>query len=64
MTLFLIGLAVLVFAVCLTIIGRLWQQHERVHVARKWEERERLLDRRRPTATPRDILQRRSRPRG
>jgi len=40
-----------------------WQWHERARVARKWEERERLLDRRRPTATLRDILQRRARPR-
>ncbi len=63
MTLFLIGLAVLVFAVCFTIIGRLWQWHERARVARRWEERERLLDRRRPTAPLRDILQRRARPR-
>jgi hypothetical protein len=64
MTLFLIGLAALVFAACLAIIGRLWQRHEPVRLARKWEERERLLDRRRPIATLRDILlQRRSRPR-
>ena len=45
------------------LLGRLWQQHEERTVERKWQERERLLDRRRPVATRREILRRRVRAR-
>jgi len=45
------------------LLGRLWQQHEERTVEKKWQERERLLDRRRPVATRRDILRRRVRAR-
>ena len=45
------------------LLGRLWQQHEHRNVEKKWQERERLLDRRRPIATRREILRRRVRPR-
>lgn len=44
-------------------LGRVWQQHEQRNIEKKWQERERLLDRRRPIATRRDILRRRLRPR-
>lgn len=64
MTLFLIGLAAVIFVVCFTVMGRLWQRHEYERTARKWEERERLLDRRRLPASAREVIQRRARHRG
>jgi len=45
------------------LLGRLWQQHEQRDIEKKWQERERLLDRRRPIATRQQILRRRVRPR-
>jgi hypothetical protein len=61
MTLLIVGLGVVLFAASLAVIARLWRQHEDARVARKWEERERLLDRRAPEASVRDVLQRRRR---
>jgi hypothetical protein len=45
------------------VLGHFWQQHEHRNVEKKWQERERLLDRRRPVASRREILRRRVRPR-
>jgi len=44
-------------------VGRLWRRQEQVRVARQWDERERVLDRRRPVAARAEIRQRRARPR-
>jgi hypothetical protein len=44
------------------LLGRLWRRDEQRAVERKWQERERLLDRRRPVATRREVLRRRLRP--
>ena len=63
MTLLIVSLAGLVFVVCLGIVGRLWRRQEQVRVARQWDERERVLDRRRPVAARAEIRQRRARPR-
>jgi len=57
----LITLGVLAFAVSVGLIERWRQRDEHKRSARQWEERERLLDRRKPTASHREILQRRSR---
>ena len=64
MTLLIVSLAGLLFAVCLGVVGRLWRRQEQVRVARQWDERERVLDRRRPVAARAEIRQRRARPRG
>lgn len=40
-------------------LARLWERRERRDAEKKWEERERLLDRRRPIANRREILRRR-----
>jgi len=45
------------------LLGRLWQQWEERSIEKKWQERERLLDRRGPTAPRREILRRRVRSR-
>lgn len=59
----LVGLAIVAFAVCLTIVMMLWQRHEREQTARKWRERERRLDRRREESSPQEIRRRRGRAR-
>ncbi len=56
-----ITLAAVVFAVCVVLVERLYNQDEAERMARRWDERERLLDGRKPVATRQDILQRRSR---
>lgn len=61
MNLILITLAVVAFVVCLTLIDWLAKRYERVRTARQWEERERLLDRRRPAQTSAEVRQRRAR---
>ena len=61
MTLFLVALAAVIFVVCLAVIVRLWHRHDLERTAQKWEERERLLDRRREPTTAREVIQRRAR---
>ncbi len=61
MKVLLITLAALAFAVSVGLIERRWQRDERERSARQWEERERLLGRRKPTASHREVLERRSR---
>ena len=58
MTVLLIALAAIVFVACLGLIEWLWQRHELERTTRQWDERERLLDRRTPVATPQDIVER------
>lgn len=41
---------------------RLWQREEARNKEKQWQEREHLLERRRPTATRGEILRRRARP--
>ncbi len=43
----LLAVALLASVLLGGLLGRLWQQHERRDIERKWQERERLLDRRR-----------------
>ncbi len=43
------------------LLWRLWEQREQRDAEEKWQERERLLDRRRPIATREEILGRRLR---
>ncbi len=59
----LVALLALLAAVLLggLLLARLWQQREERGIEKKWQERERLLDRRPPTAPRRDILRRRVR---
>lgn len=42
------------------LFGRLWKLHEERATRRKWEERERLLDRRKGVASRHEVLRRRS----
>jgi len=58
----LLALAVFASVLLAGLLGRLWRRDEQRTVERKWQERERLLDRRRPVATRREILRRRLRP--
>lgn len=57
----LLALGLLVFAISVGLVGRRLKKDERARAARQWEERERQLDRRKPVATPEDILERRAR---
>jgi hypothetical protein len=43
------------------LLRRLWEMHEERAIEKKWEERERLLDRRTTAAGRREALRRRSR---
>jgi len=58
----LFALALLASVLLGAWLGRLWQQQEQRDIEKKWQERERLLDRRRPMATRQEILRRRVRP--
>ncbi|HWN12794.1 MAG TPA: hypothetical protein VNU02_02980 [Candidatus Dormibacteraeota bacterium] len=58
----LLVLAIFASVLLAGLLGRLWRRDEQRAVERKWQERERLLDRRRPVATRREILRRRLRP--
>ena len=57
----LITLGALAFAVSVALIDQRWQRDERERDARRWEERERLLNRENPTASRREVLDRRAR---
>lgn len=46
MTLVLIGLAAVVFAVLAGVVHTVWQRRHHRRTQQQWEERERLLDRR------------------
>ena len=59
----LFALALLVSLLLAALLVRLWKRDEQRDVEAKWQERERLLDRRRPVATRQEILRRRLRPR-
>ena len=61
MNMVLILLGAVLFLACLGVIERLWNRKEHERIAQKWEERERLLDRRAPVPTSKEILRRRSR---
>ena len=61
MNILLITLAVLAFIVSVGLIARRWQRDEHERIARQWVERERLLRRGKPTASYREVLERRSR---
>ena len=61
MTVILIALGVLVFAVSVVCVQRHLDQDAPRRAARQWKDRERQLDRRRPVATQREILERRAR---
>ena len=61
------ALAVLVAVSATVLLGglllvRLWQREETRNNEKQWQEREHLLDRRRPMATRGEILRRRVRP--
>jgi len=60
MTLFVAALAGLGLVIC-AFFAWLWRKQEHWAVARQWIERERLLDRRQPPASPKEVLQRRAR---
>ncbi|HKX04627.1 MAG TPA: hypothetical protein VJX71_19190 [Methylomirabilota bacterium] len=60
----LIVLALVTSALLGSLLERLWKRREQREVEQRWRDRERLLDRRRPAASRRDVLRRRVRPRG
>jgi hypothetical protein len=51
--------ALVVTALISALLLRLWERDDQRDVERKWQERERRLDRRKPVATRREILRRR-----
>jgi hypothetical protein len=57
----LITLAALFFTASVGLIARRWQREEYERIARHWVERERLLGRRKATASYREVLERRAR---
>ena len=57
----LVGLAALISLALITLMNWVWERREQQHRERRWQERERLLDRRKPVASPREVLQRRTR---
>lgn len=60
----LTALAALLASVLLGgVLARLWEQHAQRTVEKKWQARERLLNRRRPIATRQEVLRRRVRSR-
>ena len=60
----LVVLALITSALLGSLLERLWKRREQREVEQKWRDRERLLDRRRPTASRGDVLRRRVRSRG
>jgi hypothetical protein len=61
MNVVLIALGILVFALSFGIVERHLKKDAHKRAARQWEDRERQLDRRRPVAPHREILERRAR---
>jgi hypothetical protein len=61
LNLLLITLAAFVFIVSVGLIARRWQRDEYERISRQWVERERLLGRRKPAASYREVLERRAR---
>jgi len=61
MTIVLIVLGTLVFAVSFVFVQRCMKRDADKRAARQWEDRERLLDRRPPISPPREIRNRRAR---
>jgi hypothetical protein len=57
----LLAFAVLLSVLTGVLLAQLWKRHEAREVERKWQERERLLDRRGAIASRREVLRRRSR---
>jgi hypothetical protein len=62
MDVLLITLGALAFAVSVVLIDQRWQRDERERDARRWEERERLLNRGNPTPSRREARERSTRP--
>jgi Mg2+/citrate symporter len=60
MTLFIAALAILGLLICV-FFAWFWREQERARVARQWIERERLLDRRPPPASRKEVRRRRGR---
>jgi hypothetical protein len=61
MNVILIALGALVFVVSLAFVERHMRKDAHKRAARQWEDRERQLNRRRPIAPHREILDRRAR---
>ena len=60
MTGFVAVVVIFGLGLCLAL-GWLWRRMEQARIARRWIERERLLDRRRPPMTSKEIRRRRAR---
>jgi type II secretory pathway pseudopilin PulG len=45
MTLALVGIAAVVFAVLSAVVGSVWERRQQRRARQQWEERERLLNR-------------------
>jgi len=60
-TVFLIALGALVFAISVCLVGPRWKREENEPTARQWDAREQLLDRRKLVTTHGEILERRAR---
>jgi hypothetical protein len=56
----LLGLALLVTLLIGGLLGRVWKVHEERAIEKKWQERERLLDRRKGVASRHEVLRRRT----
>jgi hypothetical protein len=56
----LISLALLASVLLGGLLAHLWEQRERRDADKKWEERERLLDRRTPVGSRHEVLRRRA----
>ena len=52
----LLALALLVSIILGRLLARLWEQREQRDVEKKWEERDRLLDRRGGAASPSELI--------
>jgi hypothetical protein len=63
MTLLIVLLGALLFVACLVAVGRLWKRKEQKRTARQWDDRERLLDRKKPVGARSEIRHCRARPR-
>jgi hypothetical protein len=61
MRLLLLALAMVLGLGLCVAVGWFWRRQEQARVARRWIERERLLDRRRPPLATKEVLRRRAR---